>query len=85
MAAIFYLSLPVSSDGIGSMDYMSSVLTDLGNLGVTLEFSTIQAYIQCTSGLAAAILDLLLPITSDNVHAVWTIGLASWVTLKMYG
>ena len=68
LAAIIDLSLPVISHSIGSMVYTPSELTDLGNIGVNIGISTVQAYIQCASGLAATILDLLLPVTSNNVH-----------------
>ena len=40
MAAIFDLSLPVTSDSTENMDDMSSELNDLGNIGVVFEFLT---------------------------------------------
>ena len=51
--AIMDLSLPISSDSIGSMDYLSSELSDLGNIVVAIGISTIHslhAYLQCSSG-----------------------------------
>ena len=45
-------------------------MSDLGNVGVAIGILTIhslQAYLQCTQGLAAAILELPLPVTSDNL------------------
>ena len=59
------LSLPVTSDCTDIME-----LNDLGNLGVAVGKLTIQCShvnVQCTSDLAAAILDLSLPVTSDSV------------------
>ena len=68
MAAIFDLSLPVTSDSIENMG-MSSELNDFGNLEAAIGMSTIycpQVHVQCTSDLAAAMLDLSLPVTSDS-------------------
>ena len=64
------LLLPVTPDNVGNRDYMSSELSDFEIMGFAITISTVhslQAYIWSTSGLAAAILDLLLPVTSDNV------------------
>jgi hypothetical protein len=66
MWIIFDLSSPVTSDSTDNRD-MSN---DLGSVEVDIGISTIggsQAYVKRTSGLAATILDLLLPVTSDNV------------------
>ena len=52
MAVLFDLSLPVTSNSIGSMDYMSSESTDLANIGVDIGIWTMhskQAYILFTS------------------------------------
>ena len=60
MAAIFDFSLPVTSDRTENMDDMSSELSDLGNIVIAIGILTIhsmQANLQFTSGLAAAILD----------------------------
>ena len=75
MAAIFDLSLPVTSHSTVNMDDISSELNDLGYLGLAFEILTIyglQAYRQCTHGLAAAILDLPLPVTSDRIGIMLT-------------
>ena len=69
MAAIFDLSLPVTSDSTDNMDDMSSELNDLGNLEVAIGMSTIhflQVNVQCTSDLVAAMLDLSLSGPSDS-------------------
>ena len=71
---MFDLLLPVTPNDIGSRNYMSSELSDPGNIGVAVGISTIhsvQAYIQCTSDSAAAILDLLLPVTSGYVGSMY--------------
>ena len=63
------LLLPVAPDNVGNRDYMSSELSDFGIIGFAIAISTVhslQAYIRFTSGFAAAILDSLLPVTSDN-------------------
>ena len=69
--AILHSSLPVISDSTDNMIDMSSELSGLKNLRVVLGISTIYslpAYIQCTQGLAATILDLTLPVTSDSLY-----------------
>jgi len=50
------------------MDCMSNELSDLGNIWVAIwDFDySLQAYRQCTQAIAAAILDLLLPVTSNS-------------------
>ena len=68
MATIFDLSLPVTFDSTENMD-MSSELNGFENLEAAFEMSTIhcqQVNVQCTSDLAAAMLDLSLPVTSDS-------------------
>ena len=40
-AAILDLLLPVTSDNVGSMNYMSSELSDLGIMRVAIEISTV--------------------------------------------
>ena len=53
---------------LDSFDYFNS-LDDLENVVVAIGISTTQslkAYLQCTFDLAAAILDLKLPVTSDS-------------------
>ena len=69
MVAIFDLAFPVISDSAENMDDMSSELNDLENLEAAIEMLTIhcpQVNVQCTSDLAAAMLDLSLPVTSDS-------------------
>ena len=66
------LSLPVTYASIGSMKDTFSQLSDLRNIGVAIGLATIhslQAYIKCTYGWVAAILDILLPVTSNNVES----------------
>jgi len=79
MAAIFNLSLPVNFDSTDNMDDMSSELKDLGNTRVAFGITTmyrLQAYIKCTVGLAAAILDFTLPVLPTTL-TVGTIYAAS--------
>ena len=55
------------------MDDMPSEWNDLGYFEVAIGMSTIhcpQVNVQFTSDLTAAILDLLLPVTSDNVDSM---------------
>ena len=58
---------------------MLSELSDIKTIGVILTIQNLQAYLQCTSDLAAAILDLSLPATSVSL-AVFKICSASSVT-----
>ena len=65
MAAIYDLSLPVSSDITENMDDMSSELNDFETLEAAIGISTIhylQVNVQCTSDLAATMLNLSLPV-----------------------
>ena len=57
------------------MDDMYDKLNDLDNLGVDIGLLTIlcpqvNVGLQCTSNLAAAIVDSLLPVASDNVDRI---------------
>ena len=58
---------------------MDSELGDIETMGVIVTIQSLKAYLQCTSDLVAAILDLSLPVTSVSL-AVFKICAASYVT-----